>query len=381
MEKTQSGLRKRICIIGKTNAGKSSLFNALLKNKTSIISDIAGTTTDSVVKAYEILGFGPVLFCDTAGLGDETPLGKEREKATLDMLKISDCALIVRQSADSDATDERILQQVKNWGIPAVIVYNKSDLYTPPAGSIAINSLTGAGIESVYDALRKALSGNRIETLLDGLVQAKDSVLLVMPQDAAAPMGRLILPQVQTIRECLDKHAVVSCVALEELADAIKRQTYDLIITDSKVIKEVLQIVPSTQRVSTFSVLFAKAKGDFDMFLKGVAVIDELEAGDCVLIAEACSHTTIEDDIAKTVIPKLLKKYTGKDLTIDFSTGRKLPDNLSRYKLIFQCGGCMLTRMEMMRRIQDAQEQGVAITNYGLTITKCQIGNIQRLTY
>ena len=381
MEKTQSGLRKRICIIGKTNAGKSSLFNALLKNKTSIVSDIAGTTTDSVVKAYEILGFGPVLFCDTAGLGDETPLGKEREKATLEVLKMSDCALIVKQAAESDDVDERILKQVKEWNIPFVVIYNKADLYTPPSGTIAVDSLTGVGVESVYTALRQALSGYRVETVLDGLIREKSSVLLVMPQDAAAPVRRLILPQVQVIRECLDKHAVVSCVVPEELAEAIKRQTYDLIITDSKVVKEVLQIVPSTQHVSTFSVLFARAKGDFDVFLRGVAVIDKLKEGDCVLIAEACSHTTIEDDIAKTIIPKLLKKYTGKDLIIEFSTGRKLPNDLSRYKLIFQCGGCMLTRMEMMRRIQEAQKQGVAITNYGLAITQCQIGNIQRLTF
>ncbi len=381
MEKTQTGLRKRVCIIGETNAGKSSLFNALLKNKTAIVSDIAGTTTDSIVKPYEILGFGPVLLCDTAGLGDDTPLGKKREEATFDMLKISDCALIVRQSPELNKTDEHILKKIKAYGIPSVIVYNKSDLYTPPAGALAVNALTGFGVEAIYEAIRKALSGNRIETLLDGLVQAKSRVLLVMPQDAAAPTGRLILPQVQTIRECLDKHAIISCVALEELGDALKHQSYDLVITDSKVIKEVLQIVPSTQRVSTFSVLFAKAKGDFDVFLKGVSKIDTLVDGDCVLIAEACSHTTIEDDIAKTVIPKLLKKYTGKDLTIHFSSGRKLPDNLGCYKLICQCGGCMLTRMEMIRRIQEAQEQNIAITNYGLTITRCQIGDINRLTY
>lgn len=381
MEKAPTGLRKRICIIGETNVGKSSLFNALLQNKTSIVSDTAGTTTDSVSKAYEILGFGPVIFCDTAGLNDNTPLGQERERATLDTLKISDCAVIVRQSAEPNEADKRILSVVQERRIPFIIVYNKCDLYTPPVGALQVNAKTGQGVDEVIEALRKALTGKHPERLLDGLVHAKESVLLVMPQDAAAPAGRLILPQVQTIRECLDKHAIVSGVTPEELPDALKKQDYDLVITDSKVIKEVLSVVKPTQRVSTFSVLFAKAKGDFETFLKGVDVIDTLQDGDFVLIAEACSHTTIEDDIARTVIPNLLKKYTQKTLNIEFSKGRKLPDDLSKYKLICQCGGCMLTRMEMMHRIESAEAQGTAITNYGLTITKCQMGDIHRLTF
>lgn len=381
MEKTQTGLRKRICIIGAVNVGKSSLFNALTENQVSIVSDIAGTTTDSVSKAYEIIGYGPVVFCDTAGFGDNTALGKEREKATLRTLKISDCAVIVRESAEVSVVDVQIMAHVKACGIPFIIVYNQKNANALSADELCVNAQTGAGVEKLLDAIRQVLQTPQKETLLEGLITEKQSVLLVMPQDSAAPTGRLILPQVQMIRECLDRHIVVTCVAVEEIETALQNKTFDLVITDSKVIKEVLQKVSPTQKVSTFSVLFAKAKGHFDVFLQGVDVIDLLQEGDSILIAEACSHTTTEDDIAKVMMPKILQKYTGKKLHFEFASGRELPANLSKYKLICQCGGCMLTRLEMIRRIEEAQKQGVSITNYGLAITKCQTGHIRRLTF
>lgn len=381
MERTQNGLRKRICFVGKTNTGKSSLINAIVRENVSLVSEISGTTTDTVTRAYELLGYGPVSLCDTAGLGDETALGPEREKMALRTLQSCDLMILVRGGNKETPEETFLLQKAKALHIPFLLVYNKSDLYKAPEGSLKTNALTGEGIESFIKEMIHSLSRTQKETLLDGLVKEKDHVLLITPIDTAAPAGRLILPQVQVIRELLDKHVVISVVQIEELPQALLQQNIHLVITDSKVIKEVLSIVPNNMPVSTFSVLFAKAKGNFDTFLKGAQAIDDLQDGDGILMAEACVHTTNEDDIARVMIPKLIQKYTGKKLEISFSTGKYLPIDLTPYKLIIHCGSCMLTRTEVMRRIEQAQHQGVSITNYGLAITKCQMGCLERLTY
>ncbi len=379
MEKTQNGLRRRIALIGRVNAGKSSLMNQIIKDKVALVSDEPGTTTDTVQKAFEILGFGPVVMCDTAGFGDTTTLGQERERVMRATLKGCDLAVWVRTSDEPAAPEwQAFLTQNK---IPFLVVYNKADMFPAPAGTLATNALTGAGVDELIRAIAAALSGKKAETVLDGLVSPGNRVLLVTPIDESAPVGRLILPQVQIMRELLDKHALTTVVQVPEIPAALAQGDYDLLITDSRVVKDVLTLVPDTQKVSTFSVLFARAKGDFDVFLAGTDVMDKLTDGDKILLTEACVHTTKEDDIAKAVIPKLLQKYTGKNLDIHFANGKKLPDNLTDFKLVIHCGACMLTRREMLARIDDIMAAGVAVTNYGLTITKCQMGNLRRLTF
>ncbi len=379
VEKTQRGLRKRICLLGPVNAGKSSLMNALIGENVSIVSENPGTTTDSQTRAFEILGLGPVVFCDTAGFGDQTLLGKEREEAALKTLRESDLVLLIRTSSELSGSDKYLYDLVCSLNLPYLVVYNKKDCYTPPLGSISTNALTGEGVCLVLQEIKKALSQSGNEPVLNGLVSEGDHVLLVTPIDSSAPAGRIILPQVQVLRELLDKRAIATVIQTEELELALKRNEYDLVITDSKVIKEVLSIVSPHQKVLTFSVLFARTKGNFDTFLKGCTMIDSLKDGDRILIAEACVHTTHEDDIAKTVIPKLLEKRTGKRLSFSFTSGGKFPEDLSPYALIVHCGSCMLTRRQLLNRIERAESQQVPITNYGLCITKCQMGNIQRL--
>lgn len=378
---TQSGLRQKIVFVGQVNVGKSSLINALVGEKMAIVSDIAGTTTDSLSRAYEILGYGAVTLCDTAGFGDVTSLGIEREKASMEALKNANVAVLVVDKPVLDSVDLSVLNHIRSLNIPHLIVYNKSDVNQYNRDVISIDTLSKKGLDLLRAELVKKLPVQSKRGLLDGLVTTGDNVLLVMPQDSSAPKGRLILPQVQMIRALLDAHAVVSCVCLEEMGQALEQGQYDLVITDSKVIKEVLSALPAAQRVSTFSVLFARSKGDFDAFLAGAKTIDTLQDGDKILIAEACVHTTHEDDIAKTMLPKVLAKYTGKKLDFEFSSGKKLPDNLAEYRLILHCGGCMLTPTEMQNRLKDAEQAGIPVSNYGLTITKCQVGDITRLIF
>lgn len=384
MEKTQSGLRKRICFAGAVNVGKSSLMNALTQNNVSLVSDIKGTTTDSVCKAFEILGLGPVVLCDTAGFGDSSELGQSREKTALRTLKSADVIVHVRlnnESPEQNVSDALIVREARKGDIPLVTVYNKCDICPAPAGELAVSAKTKTGLSDLIETLRAVLADTKEERLLDGLVRAGSRVLLVTPIDSSAPKGRLILPQVQVLRECLDKHALTTVVETNDIQKAFETQSFDLVITDSKVIGEVLAVVPPETNVSTFSVLFAKAKGDFQTFLKGAEEIDSLQEGDTVLIAESCVHTTNADDIARTVIPQLMRKFTGKSLHFDFARGKNLPENLKPYRLIVQCGGCMLSRGEMMNRVRQAHESRIAITNYGLTITKCRCGSLKRLTY
>ncbi len=382
MNQTQSGLRKRICFAGAVNVGKSSLMNALTENTVSLVSDIEGTTTDSVCKAYEILGLGPIVFCDTAGFGDTSALGAAREKTALQTLDSADVVVLVRvNDKKSDSVSARVMQEAQKRRIPLVTVFNKCDIFKAPTGEIGVSAKTKAGLNQLIEALKRLLAKTDEEHLLDGLIEAGQSVLLVTPIDSSAPKGRLILPQVQMIRECLDKRVLTTVVEVLDVPKAFEKQTFDLVITDSKVIHEVLSFVPANVRVSTFSVLFAKAKGDFQTFLAGAEQIDRLQENNTVLIAESCVHTTNEDDIARSVIPKLIQKFTGKTITFEFARGKTLPDDISGYALIVQCGGCMLSRGEMMSRVRKCVEAGVPVTNYGLTITKCRCGSLKRLTY
>lgn len=381
MYQTPIGLRKKIVVVGLTNVGKSSLINAILGDSISITSNEKGTTTDSVSRSYEILGFGPVQFYDTAGFGDKSILGKKREQAAIKTLKNADLALLIVASATFNEEEKHLQNMLKSFSIPFLIVYNKNDLIQYDKSVISVNTLTNKGVDNLLTQITLKLRDLPQPHLLDGIVKKHDKVLLVMPQDGSAPKGRLIMPQVQMIRELIDAHAFVSCIALEELEQALCIQTFDLIITDSKIIKEVLSKLDSTQKVTTFSVLFSRMKGDFKVLLEGLKALDNLQEGDKILIAESCLHTTKDDDIAKTMIPILLKKYSGKNLIFEFAHGKDLPNDLTRYKIILQCAGCVLTQKEVQNRIQTALKQGVSITNFGLVLTKCQVGHIKRLTY
>lgn len=381
MQQTPIGMRQKIVFVGRTNVGKSSLINAITGDEISITSDIDGTTTDSVSRAFEILDFGPVQLYDTAGFGDETPLGARRQKAALKTLKNADLAVLVVASNELTKEDKRILERIRFFKIPYIIVYNKNDLYQYDNDKISTNSLTKDGIQNLIKEFSKRLKKMPERKLLDGLVKMGDKILLVMPQDGSAPKGRLIMPQVQMIRELIDTHTFVTCVALEELSQALTLQKFDLVIADSKVVKEVLKAVPDSQKVSTFSILFARMKGDFQALLNGLEAIDLLNDSDKILIAESCVHTTKEDDIAKSMIPKVLEQYTGKSLIFEFARGKTLPEDLADYKLILQCGSCVLTPKEVQNRIQAALSQGVSISNFGLALTKCRLNDICRLTF
>lgn len=381
MQQTPIGMRKKIVFVGRTNVGKSSIINTIIGDEISIISDIDGTTTDSVSKAFEILDFGPVQLYDTAGFGDESPLGIEREKAALKTLKNADLAVLVVTSNELTPIDCKVLDYINSFKIAYIIVYNKNDLYQYDNWKLSINTLSKKSVQNLLGQIVKHLKQMPDKKLLEGIVQKHDKILLVMPQDDSAPKGRLIMPQVQMIRELIDRHVFITCIALEELPKALSSQNYDLIITDSKVVKEVLKQVPVSQKVSTFSILFARMKGDFSVLLDGLVMIDALNDNDKILIAESCVHTTREDDIAKAMIPKILENYTGKTLIFEFAHGKTLPENLTGYRLILQCGGCVLTPKEVQNRIQTALSQGIAITNFGLALTKCRLGDIARLTF
>lgn len=380
-------LRTIISIVGRRNAGKSSLINALCGQEIAIVSDQAGTTTDAVAKPYELLPLGPVTFYDTAGLDDESSLGKQRIKATRKVLFRSDIALMVIGADGLQNADKQIIEELQKLNIPFAAVFNKTDIYSPCAEDIQwlkhrdiaftnVSAQTGSNIEEVKKLIISLAPAElKKDTLLAGdLFKPQDIIVLVVPIDFSAPKGRLILPQVQVLREALDcsaKAIVVKDSELVEILQELKRRPA-LIITDSQAIMKVAPIVPQDIPLTTFSILFARNKGDLDILYQGASTIDQLADGDKVLIAEACSHHSLSDDIGKVKLPNWLKKYTGKDLQFSFCQGSDFPDDLEQYKLVIHCGACMLNRMEMLRRLHECIRRGVPITNYGIAISKTQ---------
>ena len=384
--KTLKSMRLHIAFFGRTNVGKSTLLNKITGQDVSIVSDIAGTTTDVVEKSMELLPIGPVNFLDTAGLDDRTELGTARIENTMKVLDRTDIGVIVCDNNGIEDYETELIEKFNELKIPFIIIINKTDIdeITPnkldDIKKISDNILITSALndENLVFNFKKLLVNLLPEDFVNSpkiagdLIEPKSTVILVIPIDKEAPKGRIILPQVQTLRDLLDNNCMVYTVKDSELADAIQnlKTSPSLVITDSQAFKKVSEIVPPDIPLTSFSILFARLKGDLEAFIKGAKAIDTLENGDRVLILESCTHHSIEDDIGKVKIPNLLKKKTGKNLIIEHFSGHDFPD-ISGYKLIIHCGACMTNRREILSRILKADKAGVPITNYGITISYC----------
>ncbi len=376
---TPKANRLHIALYGRRNAGKSSLINALTGQEIALVSDVAGTTADPVEKAMELHPVGPVLFIDTAGYDDEGPLGALRVAATEGTLDRADIALLVL-AGQPEAADLRWARRLRQRGIPFLTVRSKADLGPaaplPPeweGEALSVSAATGEGIESLRRAICRIIPEEFDQpSLTGGLCAAGDTVLLVMPQDIQAPKGRLILPQVQTLRDLLDKGCIPVCCTAGGLDAALNALTAPpkLIITDSQCFPLVAEKKPAESLLTSFSVLMAAYKGEIGDFVRGAAAIDRLTEGSRVLIAEACTHAPLTEDIGREKIPALLRKRTGPGLRVDVTAGRDFPRDLTGYDLIIHCGGCMFNRRYILSRQAEAAAQGVPMTNYGIAIAK-----------
>ena len=380
MQTTPTSERVHISLFGRTNAGKSALTNRLVGQDVAIVSATAGTTTDPVQKAVEINGLGAALIIDTPGLDDITALGKERMARTARMLDKTDIAIVLFTDAGTD-TELKLLEECRVREIPSIVVLTQSDRIADSEALakhinlltnkevIRISSTTGEGIDALRDAIvRCRPSDERLIT--EGFCEAGDIVLLVMPQDASAPKGRLIQPQVQTIRELLDRGCVPICCTPERMADALAglKQAPRLIITDSQAFEAVYRLKPEESTLTSFSILFARYKGDIKLFTEGVKALGRLTPTSRILIAEACSHTPQNEDIGRVKLPRILRKKFGESLNIDIVGGNDYPEDLTQYDLVIHCGACMFNRKHVLSRVERARDQGVAITNYGVIL-------------
>ena len=390
-KQAHSGNRPVIAIIGNRNAGKSSLLNRLTEQDVSIVSDTLGTTTDAVMKAYELIPAGAVTFYDTAGLDDEGALGKKRIEATDKIISRADVVVYVIGKSGLNKAIEKKLHELHIKGPKLIPVANfsdnkKEDKYLDAVlklyNGVHVSAKTGEGIENLRKRLADAvldLDGGK--NMLPDFIQTGDTVVLVTPIDEAAPKGRLIMPEVQALRELLDKHTTVVITQPQELAATLKSQHKKptLVITDSQAIKTVAEIVPEDIPLTTFSVLMARAKWNLAQVSAGIQTVQKLQSGDKILIAEGCSHRMTCHDIGRTLIPSLLEKCTGKKLAYTYVTGNDFLDDLSGYKLVVHCGGCMLNQKEIERRLELLSLQSVAVVNYGMLISYAQ-GSFERVT-
>lgn len=387
MNKAPRGVRLVIAILGRRNAGKSSLINAIIGEEVSIVSDTPGTTTDPVAKHYELLPVGPVTFYDTAGLDDAGELGRMRVRASRKILWRADIAVVVADERGLAQAEKSLIGEIEDLDIPVLVVFNKIDSKQPAREDIEyctlhhiefvpVSTNTGDGIGALREALIAItpLELKREPVLAGDLIREGDTVVCVVPIDLAAPKGRLILPQVQVLREILDCDATGLIVKERELEHAISnlKQSPSLVITDSQVILKVAADVPESIPLTTFSTLFARYKGDLNQLVQGAGAIDTLRDGDRILMGEACSHHIQADDIGRVKLPRWITQYTGKDLHFEVYSGHDFPDNLEQYRIVVHCGACMLNRMEMIRRINECKRRGIPITNYGIAISKVQ---------
>lgn len=383
MQDTPKGLRLHIGLFGRRNVGKSSLLNAITRQQVSIVSEVAGTTTDPVEKPMEFLPLGPVLFIDTAGIDDAGALGELRIHKTRQVLDRTDLGVIISEAGDWGDFEEQLLAEFKIREIPRIVVFNKSDLGNPTPevldrlskeriSTVKTAATFGRGMLAFRQALLDVAPMEFINSpaLLADLVGSGEMAMLVVPIDKEAPKGRLILPQVQAIRDLLDNDAYCMVVKEQGLRVALEQLKHppQLVVTDSQAFRNVAADTPRDLKLTSFSILFARFKGNLSELVRGTLAIDGLKPGDRILVAEACSHHPIAEDIGRVKIPKWLAEHVGGNLEVDTVQGHDFPEDPSPYQLVVHCGACMMNRREMLTRILHCRQAGVPITNYGLTI-------------
>lgn len=394
LNSTPTANRLHIALFGRRNSGKSSLINALTGQDTALVSDIPGTTTDPVSKAMELHGIGPCVIIDTPGFDDEGTLGEMRIERTLKAVERTDIALLFCEEKDLQE-ESTWMDQLKAKNIPVILIINKADIRKDASNiaahieqalhqkPIIVSAKEKQGMEEIRLAILEKLPQDFEQPSITGdLVSENDLVLLVMPQDIQAPKGRLILPQVQTMRELLDKKCLIMSCTTDKLPQTLKALAYPpkLIITDSQVFKTVYEQKPIESQLTSFSVLMAGYKGDIRQFIEGASAIDRLTENSHVLIAEACAHAPMTEDIGRVKIPRLLRKKIGEGLQIDMVSGSDFPKDLSKYDLIIHCGACMFNRKHVMNRLEQASTQQVPMTNYGITIAHL-MGILNKIVY
>jgi len=382
MNVTPRSERLHIALFGRRNAGKSSLINALTGQQTALVSDVPGTTTDPVSKSMEILPLGPCVLIDTAGFDDSGKVGDLRTQRTREVIKQTDIAILVTDgsSLDDEAKWAALLKQAS---VPFVAVLNKVDLLEEVPSTlladmakrlgcdvIPVSALNSSGLDELRNTLSGLMPDNGSKSLTGRLAHPGDTVLLVMPQDPQAPKGRLILPQVQTLRDLLDKGCVAVCCTTNDMERTLAalREPPQLVITDSQVFGIVERLKPADSLLTSFSVLMASHKGDINYFVESAPAIDRLTEQSRVLIAEACTHAPLAEDIGREKLPRMLRQRVGQDLTIDIVAGKDFPIDVTCYDLVIHCGGCMFNRRFMLQRVEQCRTQGVPMTNYGIAI-------------
>lgn len=394
LNNTPSANRLHVALFGRRNSGKSSLINALTGQDTALVSDTPGTTTDTVSKAMELPGIGPCLFIDTPGFDDEGELGEMRIARTLKAIERTDIALLLCEDGPHEE-EKKWVKQLHEKNIPVILLLNKADVRTDTASlllriekecgqkPLAISAKERTGIEQIRQAILEKLPADFGQQTLTGtLVQEGDLVLLVMPQDIQAPKGRLILPQVQTLRELLDKKCLVMSCTTGQLSPTLQALSRPpkLIITDSQVFHTVYEQKPSESLLTSFSVLMAGYKGDIPYFIEGASAIDRLTPQSRVLIAEACTHAPATEDIGRVKLPRMLRKKAGEALQIDIVAGTDFPEDLTPYDLIIHCGACMFNRKYVLSRIDKVRKQRIPMTNYGVAIAHLN-GILDKIVY